>query len=85
MVTYRLADGTAIAGEYEFTGDTEFFEDPDDPLVTYRETWVRVEKAEVTFWPIHGVPHEVCHSEGCGECDEGYVMVHAVPTVRVVE
>lgn len=51
-VTYRLADGSLIWGEYAFVTETEFFEDLDYPVDVIKETWVLQDSETVNFAPL---------------------------------
>lgn len=50
-VTYRMADGTEIFGEYAWVTDPEFFEDGDEPIEVIKETWKLIGSETVTFKP----------------------------------
>lgn len=53
FVTYRLADGSLIYGEYTFMceDDTWTNGDLDEPVDVVKETWVCVERECITFKP----------------------------------
>lgn len=42
-VTYRMADGSLVAGEFGWVADPDYFDDVDEPVEVIRETWSLVE------------------------------------------
>lgn len=51
-VTYRLANGDPIWGEYAFVTGTEFFEDVADETEVIKETWLLKETETITVKPF---------------------------------
>ena len=51
MITYRLASGDLIYGQYGWVTDSDYFDDVDWPLEVVRETWQRMDSEPVTFEP----------------------------------
>lgn len=50
-VTYKLANGDLVGGEYGFVTDDEFFDDIDEPVEVVKQTWRLVSSETVTFKP----------------------------------
>lgn len=48
-VTYRLANGEAIYGEYAWVDGPEFFDGANTETAVIKETWVLVESETLTF------------------------------------
>lgn len=63
MVTYRMADGSSVYGEYAFVTDTEWFTEGDDfePIEVVREEWLLMQTTPVTF-----------HPETCLSCEKAW-------------
>ena len=53
-VTFRMADGSLIYGEYDYVHDTEYFEGADEPVEVIREVWHRTNKRPFTIHPTGG-------------------------------
>lgn len=52
MVTYRMADGSLVCGEYSFVTETEYFtecEGPDEPFDVIEERWELVTRRTVRY------------------------------------
>lgn len=50
FVTYRMADGSLVASEYEFVTQTEWFDEDtfDEDTVVIKETWALVSTETIT-------------------------------------
>lgn len=68
MTTWRMADGTLIAGEYSFTTTPEFFDDEDDPVRVVREVWSLTESVESWQHPTTCI-HLSADCSGDGEIE----------------
>ena len=49
FVTYQMADGSQVAGEYAFVTDTEWFEERDEEIRVIKKTYYLVHEEEVVF------------------------------------
>lgn len=48
-VTYRMANGEPIFGEYAWVENPEFFDDVSEPVEVVKETWALVSVEPITF------------------------------------
>jgi hypothetical protein len=90
LVTYKMADGSLIGGEFSWTTDLEFFDEGDDPSEVVREWWRLVRRERLRINPAGYVkPCEACDTEGidaegkdCGPCaGDGYIELERVETL----
>lgn len=58
MVTYRRVDGEAIAGEYDFVTQLEWFETDYEPTDLLKQTWRLVSEEEITVGSAPDPPTE---------------------------
>lgn len=80
LVTYKMADGSLIGGEFSWTTGTEFFDDCDEPADVVREVWQLVTRESLRLNPPGYMKAcEACDTEGvvdgqeCSPClGEGY-------------
>ena len=51
-VTYRMADGSQIWGDYAWVENPEFFDDVVESTKVIKETWILQESETVVFEPV---------------------------------
>lgn len=57
MVTYKMADGSSVAGEFGWVSSLDYFDEDDEPSDVVEEVWSLVSRRTITVGPK-------CH---CGE------------------
>lgn len=81
-VTFKLADGELVYGEFGWVTDLDFFDDIDEPIELIEERWQRT--YERRRWVVPSALYD-CYLADCDNDAVGWFMVDGAPQARCIE